>query len=99
MSDSLISALIGALSGAVIAAVGWTIASWQAERARRRKAAWNYLKRQLGELYAPLEGLLADVEQHFQALARTPAEVLRHLGSPFAPDKDHDAPLSLAQAA
>ena len=45
------------------------------------------------------EVLLADVEQHFQALARTPAEVLRHIGSPFAPDKDHDAPLSLAQAA
>ena len=45
------------------------------------------------------ELLLADVEQHFQALAQTPTEVLRHIGSPFAPDKDHDAPLSLAQAA
>jgi hypothetical protein len=45
------------------------------------------------------ELLLEDVEQHFQALARTPAEVLRHIGSPFAPDKDHDAPLTLAQAA
>ena len=43
--------------------------------------------------------LLADVEKHFQALARTPAELLRHSGSPFAPDKDHEAPLSLAQAA
>ena len=45
------------------------------------------------------ELLLEDLAQHFQALARTPAEVLRHIGSPFAPDKDHDAPLSLAQAA
>src|SRR5579859_5950862 len=45
------------------------------------------------------ELLLADVEQHFQALVQTPAEVLRHIGSPFAPDKDHDAPLPLAQAA
>jgi hypothetical protein len=45
------------------------------------------------------ELLLSDMEQHLQALARTPAEVLRHIGSPFAPDKDHDAPLSLAQAA
>src|SRR2546426_8461779 len=35
------------------------------------------------------ELLLTDMEQHFQALARTPAEVLRHIGSPFAPDKDH----------
>ena len=45
------------------------------------------------------ELLLADVEQHFQALAQTPAKVLRHIGSPFAPDKDQDAPLPLAQAA
>jgi transposase len=43
--------------------------------------------------------LLADVEDHFQALAQTPADVLRHIGSPFAPDKDQDGPLSLAQAA
>ncbi len=45
------------------------------------------------------ELLLADVQQHFQALAQTPAEVLRHIGSAFAPDKDQDAPLPLAQAA
>jgi transposase len=45
------------------------------------------------------ELLLADVERHFQALAQTPTEILRHIGSPFAPDKDQDAPLSLAQAA
>ena len=43
--------------------------------------------------------LLADVEHHFQALAQTPADVLRHIGSPFAPDKDQTVPLSLAQAA
>src|SRR6266699_7114804 len=43
--------------------------------------------------------LLADMEAHFQALAQTPVEVLRHIGSPFAPDKDQDAPLLLAQAA
>jgi transposase len=43
--------------------------------------------------------LLADVETHFKSLAQTPAAVLRHIGSPFAPDKDQDAPLSLAQAA
>jgi hypothetical protein len=43
--------------------------------------------------------LLADVEQHFQALVKAPAEVLRHIGSPFAPDKEQDVPLSLAQAA
>ncbi len=31
------------------------------------------------------ELLLADVEQHFQTLGKTPAEVLRHIGSPAAP--------------
>jgi transposase len=45
------------------------------------------------------ELLLTDLEHHFQALAQKPAAVLRHIGSPFAPDKDHDAPLSLAQVA
>ncbi len=45
------------------------------------------------------ELLLADVEQHFQALVKTLAEVLRHIGSPFASDKEQDVPLSLAQAA
>jgi hypothetical protein len=45
------------------------------------------------------ELLLADVEQHFQALVKTPAEVIHHIGSPFAPDKEQDISLSLAQAA
>ncbi len=34
------------------------------------------------------ELLLADAKEHFQTLARTPADVLRHIDSPFAPDKD-----------
>ena len=41
--------------------------------------------------------LLTDLETHFQTLARSPAEVLRHIGSPFAPDKE--APLTLTNAA
>ncbi len=60
-------------------------------RASRRIVTHNHHR-------STFEGLLADVEQHFQALARTPAEILRYIGSPFAPDKDHDTPLSLAQA-
>src|SRR5438445_1980923 len=35
--------------------------------------------------------LLADVDTHLQALTQTPDAVLRHLGSPFAPDKEKDA--------
>ena len=38
--------------------------------------------------------LLVDLETHFQTLARTPAEVLRHIGSPFAPDKETPLPLT-----
>jgi transposase len=41
--------------------------------------------------------LLADVATHFQALNRTPADILCRIGSPFAPDKN--APQSQAQAA
>jgi len=58
-----------------------------------RRAVTHHQHRSMVEL------LLADVEQHFQALARAPASILRHIGRPFAPDKDHDTPLSLAQAA
>jgi transposase len=61
-------------------------------RISRRVVTHNHHRR-------TFELLLADVQQHFQALAQAPAEILRHIGSPFAPDKDHDVPLSLAQAA
>ncbi len=43
--------------------------------------------------------LLADLEAHFQALARTPAEILRHIGSPFAPDKEKEVSLLPTHAA
>jgi hypothetical protein len=55
-----------------------------------RRAVTHHQHRSMVEL------LLADVEQHFQALARAPASILRHIGRPFAPDKDHNTPLSLA---
>ena len=37
------------------------------------------------------EALLADAKTHFEALARTTDDLLRHIGSPFAPDKDKKA--------
>ncbi len=43
--------------------------------------------------------LLADVRTHFQTLTQTPTDVLRHIGSPFAPDKDKDVTQSQTQAA
>lgn len=33
------------------------------------------------------ELLLSDAKAHFRMLTQTPADVLRHIGSPFAPDK------------
>ncbi len=43
--------------------------------------------------------LLADLETHFKTLARTPAEILRHIGSPFAPGKEKEASLPPTHAA
>ena len=31
--------------------------------------------------------LLADARMHFETLSRTPDDLLRHIGSPFAPDR------------
>jgi hypothetical protein len=59
-------------------------------RVSRRVVTHNHHRR-------TFELLLADLETHFQTLARIPDEVLRHIGSPFAPDKK--APLPLIHAA
>ena len=42
------------------------------------------------------EMLLADARTHFETLSRTPDDLLRHLGSSFAPDKDATQPRTLA---
>src|SRR5437588_7269 len=33
------------------------------------------------------EALLADARTHFETLSQSPDDLLRHIGSPFAPDK------------
>ena len=43
--------------------------------------------------------LLRDVQTHFQTLAQTPADVLRHFGSPFAPEKEKNAARLRTQSA
>jgi transposase len=40
--------------------------------------------------------LLADVNANFQALTQTPDDLLRHIGSPFAPDKEATQSQTLA---
>src|SRR6266700_3045257 len=42
------------------------------------------------------ESLLADAKTHFETLSRTPDDLLRHIGSPFAPDKHPTQSLELA---
>jgi transposase len=42
------------------------------------------------------ELLLADARTHFETLTRTPDDLLRHIGSPFAPDKRPTQPHALA---
>jgi hypothetical protein len=36
------------------------------------------------------EVLLADARTHFETLSHTPDNLLRHIGSPYAPDKRPD---------
>jgi transposase len=57
--------------------------------ANRIEWLWRVSRRVVTQNHhrSTFELLLADVQQHFQALAQTPTEVLRHIGSPFAPDK------------
>jgi hypothetical protein len=61
-------------------------------RVSRRVVTHNHQRRDF-------ELLLADVQTHFQVLTQTPADVLRHIGSPFAPDQDKGAAQPHTQAA
>lgn len=62
MDKNLITALIGALSGAIVAAIGWFVASALSSRreiaARRDNAARDHLEKQIEQLYGPLSGLI-----------------------------------------
>lgn len=58
-------------------------------RLSRRVVTHNHQRRDF-------ELLVADVESHFQALTLAPEDVLRHIRSPFAPDKVATHPQTLA---
>jgi transposase len=60
-------------------------------RVSRRTVTHNHQR-------SDFELLLTDLRTHFQTLTNRPADVLRHIGSPFAPDKGQDAPRPLAQS-
>lgn len=58
-------------------------------RVSRRVVTHNHQRRDF-------ELLLADVNAHFQTLSQTPDELLRHIGSPFAPNKVAQEPRARA---
>ena len=56
------------------------IASSGGARISRRLVTHNHQRKDF-------ETLLADARTHFETLSRTPDDLLRHIGSPFAPDQ------------
>jgi hypothetical protein len=56
------------------------IASSGGARISRRIVTHNHQRKDF-------ESLLVDARTHFETLTRTPNDLLRHIGSPFAPDK------------
>jgi hypothetical protein len=56
------------------------IASSGGARISRRIVTHNHHRRDF-------ELLLADARTHFELLTHTPDDLLRHIGSPYAPDK------------
>jgi hypothetical protein len=53
-------------------------------RISRRIATHNHHRKDF-------DALLADAKTHFETLTRTPDDLLRHICSPLAPDKDKKA--------
>jgi hypothetical protein len=74
MDKNLLPPLIGALSGAFVAAVGWFVLHGLSARresaARRDHAARSYLEKQIEELYGPLLGLIVHSRTAFAVATR-----------------------------
>jgi hypothetical protein len=74
VDSALLPAVIGAMSGAVVAAIGWFVAHVLSSRreifARRDSAARDHLEKQIEELYGPLLGLIQHSKMAFAVAAR-----------------------------
>lgn len=74
MNSSLYPALIGAVSGTIVAAIGWFVVHGLSLRrelaARRDTAARDHLEKQIEELYGPLLGLIQHSRMAFALAAR-----------------------------
>ena len=64
------------------------IASSGGARISRRIVTHNHQRKDF-------ESLLADARTHFETLSQSPDDLLRHIGSPFAPDKRPTHPQAL----
>ncbi len=58
-------------------------------RMSRKQVTHNHQRRRMEEL-------IEDAKAHFRRLREHPQAVLRHIGSPYAPDDDPIAPLDFA---
>lgn len=74
MDKSFLPALIGAISGVIIAVVGWLVVHVLSSRrdlaARRDTAARDHLEKQIEQLYGPLLGLIQHSRSAFEVAAR-----------------------------
>ncbi len=74
MNLQLLSALIGALVGGLITAMGWFanyyLSRKKEDESRRREAALKHLERQIEELYGPLWGLIQQSEAIYQVACK-----------------------------
>ena len=74
MDKTLLPVIIGAISGAFVAAIGWFVVHGLSSRreiaARRDNAARNYLEKQIEELYGPLLGLIKHSRMAFAVATR-----------------------------
>ncbi len=72
--NTLLPALIGAISGAIVASIGWfvthTLAVKREELARRDNTSREYIESQIKELYGPLLGLIQHSRIVFEVAAK-----------------------------
>jgi hypothetical protein len=84
IDKAYVPAIIGALSGAVVAAARWfvshTLSTRRDESARRTEATRDFLGRQIEELYGPLLGLIQYSRMVFDiGTKKLPTDQQRHI--------------------
>jgi hypothetical protein len=90
MSEHIISAIIGAIAGAVVASSGWFINYYLSFRSQKYQNAIKHLELQICEFYAPLLALLQRSRFAYElASKKLPYENGRINNSKFTRDGEH----------